>query len=127
MISQVEMIPIGLTDATECDDTTPNQISYHQGMMAMEILLETAESYDLSLWDILKSSRSQPCVEARQVAIYVMRTELMLNLREIGLLLGNRHHTTMLHAEKVINDLISVDAKLRKRVESIVRELPKPL
>jgi chromosomal replication initiator protein len=62
-----------------------------------EILSMTAKEYGLPV-DELKSARRYFRVsEARQKAMYRMAVETELSLPQIGRIIGNRDHTTILH------------------------------
>jgi len=53
------------------------------------------------------SSRKASLVLARQVLMYLLRTELGLPLEQIGELVGGRDHSTVIHGIDKINSLIS--------------------
>jgi len=53
------------------------------------------------------SSRKASLVLARQVLMYLLRTELGLPLEQIGELVGGRDHSTVIHGIDKINNLIS--------------------
>ena len=60
-----------------------------------ELLIKISESFGVSL-EILKSpSRDRISTEARHSAMYVLRKKTSLTLREIGLILGGRNHTSV--------------------------------
>ena len=61
--------------------------------------------------------------EARQVAIYLSRKLTNNSLTDIGKSLGNRNHATIVYAHKTINDLISTNPTLKKRVQQIESEI----
>ncbi len=41
--------------------------------------------------------RAKPIAEARHIAMYILREEAQLSLKQIGRLLGNRDHSTVIH------------------------------
>jgi len=73
------------------------------------ILEETAKYFSLPSSDLLSASRSRPLVQARQVAMYVMRECTGLSLVKIGELFGGRDHTTALYGIK------KIEAEMQKR------------
>jgi chromosomal replication initiator protein len=69
---------------------------------------------------ILKGrARSRNIVVPRQVAMYLMREETEASLVEIGLALGGRDHTTVMHGYEKICDEINADSRLRSDVLEI--------
>jgi chromosomal replication initiator protein len=73
--------------------------------------------------DIVGQSRKKGLVEARQITAYLCREVLGASLSSIGIYLGGRDHTTILHAYKNIDEKIKVDKRIRHQVESIKNEL----
>jgi chromosomal replication initiator protein len=53
-------------------------------------------------------SRSKPIAEARHVAMYLLREDGELALKQVGLLLGHRDHSTVIHGvQKVSRSLVA--------------------
>ena len=73
------------------------------------ILEETAKHFSLAGSDLLSASRSRPLVQARQIAMYLMRECTGLSLVKIGELFGGRDHTTALYGIK------KIEAEMQKR------------
>ncbi|WP_375484616.1 chromosomal replication initiator protein DnaA [uncultured Jatrophihabitans sp.] len=66
------------------------------------IMAVTAEYFQISLDDLVGTSRSRTLVGARQMAMYLCRELTDLSLPKIGEKFGNRDHTTVMHAERKI-------------------------
>ncbi len=66
----------------------------------------TAGYYDLTVEDLCSSSRSRQLVTARQIAMYLCRELTELSLPKIGQAFGGRDHTTVMHADRKIRDLM---------------------
>ncbi len=67
------------------------------------IVLEAASKlFDFSLEDLCGPARKRPLVDARQIAMYVMRELTELSYPSIGEQFGGRDHTTVLHAVQKI-------------------------
>jgi chromosomal replication initiator protein len=62
-------------------------------------------------------------VRPRQVAMYLAKTLTLRSLPEIGRRFGGRDHTTVLHAVRKIETLVSRDVALSEEVESLKRQL----
>ncbi|GLR84024.1 chromosomal replication initiator protein DnaA [Bradyrhizobium iriomotense] len=82
-----------------------------------------ARQYNVSRSDLLSSRRTANVVRPRQVAMYLAKTLTLRSLPEIGRRFGGRDHTTVLHAVRKIEALVSKDAALSEEVESLKRQL----
>ena len=70
------------------------------------ILAETAGYFGVSVDDLRSQNRSRPIVQARQMAMYLVRDFTDLSLPKVGEVFGGRDHTTVLHAcQKVVRQL----------------------
>src|SRR5205814_1301683 len=66
-----------------------------------------ARQYNVSRSDLLSSRRTANVVRPRQVAMYLAKTLTLRSLPEIGRRFGGRDHTTVLHAVRKIETLVS--------------------
>src|SRR3954447_17464451 len=82
-----------------------------------------ARQYNVSRSDLLSSRRTANVVRPRQVAMYLAKTLTLRSLPEIGRRFGGRDHTTVLHAVRKIEALVSRDTALSEEVESLKRQL----
>jgi chromosomal replication initiator protein len=57
--------------------------------------------------DLIGSSRSRTLVTARQIAMYLCRELTDLSLPRIGASFGGRDHTTVMHAERKVRQLMT--------------------
>jgi chromosomal replication initiator protein len=62
-------------------------------------------------------------VRPRQVAMYLAKTLTLRSLPEIGRRFGGRDHTTVLHAVRKIENLVSTDTALAEEIELLKRQL----
>ena len=74
---------------------------------ADQIMVSTADYFGVSLEDLRGHSRSRVLVNARQVAMYLCRELTDLSLPKIGAQFGNRDHTTVMYADRKINQLLA--------------------
>jgi chromosomal replication initiator protein len=86
---------------------------------AAVIIAQTAAYFGLSIDDLCGSSRSRVLVTARQIAMYLCRELTDLSLPKIGQQFGGRDHTTVMHADRKIRQLMAE----RRSVYNQVREL----
>jgi chromosomal replication initiator protein len=88
-----------------------------------EIQRIVARQYNVSRADLLSSRRTANVVRPRQVAMYLAKTLTLRSLPEIGRRFGGRDHTTVLHAVRKIETLVSNDAVLAEEIEALKRQL----
>lgn len=69
--------------------------------------------------EIISTKRKKELIIPRQVAIYLIREQTNKSLSEIGKIMGGKDHTTILHAEKRIDELLKIDANLKSSIEQI--------
>ena len=79
--------------------------------------------FSVSQEEMVGQSRRKNIAEARQVAAYLAREVLDMPLSEIGVHLGGRDHTTIMHAHKKVSELLKNDDKFKRRVDIIYNEL----
>ena len=79
--------------------------------------------YNLSVTDIATKCRKRDVVTARQVAMFLARKYTTRSLSDIGSLIGNRDHSTVIHAIRAVKDLLSTDKELSRSLASIEQEL----
>ena len=77
------------------------------------------ERFSLSLEELCSHKRSQNIVYPRQVAMYLSRELTDSSLPKIGKHFGDRDHTTVLHANTKITNMIRAD----RTVYNLVQEL----
>lgn len=79
--------------------------------------------YGVTLGQLRGAERSRPLARPRQVLMYLLRTELGLPLQEVGVLVGGRDHSTVLHAVSLVSSLVSTNDRFREDVSWIKTEL----
>ncbi|GAA3833400.1 chromosomal replication initiator protein DnaA [Nocardioides panacisoli] len=70
------------------------------------IIAQTANYFGLTIEELTGPSRGRHLVMARQIAMYLCRELTGLSLPKIGAQFGNRDHTTVMYAERKINQLL---------------------
>jgi chromosomal replication initiator protein len=71
-----------------------------------EIIKNICNFYNIKETLIKGPKRDSGLVKARQIAMYVLKTDLSLSYVEIGNILGGRDHTTIMHGVRKIEGLI---------------------
>ncbi|MFA6215307.1 MAG: chromosomal replication initiator protein DnaA [Patescibacteria group bacterium] len=82
-----------------------------------------AEFYDIKMDDLLGSCRKKDLALPRQIAMYLMREELKSSFPAIGSEIGNRDHTTAMHAHIKITKIIDEDEKINQDIKLIREKL----
>jgi len=82
-----------------------------------------ADYYQLRMADLLSKRRTRSLARPRQMAMALAKELTEHSLPEIGDAFGGRDHTTVLHACRVIRDLIETDGKLHEDWDKLVRKL----
>ncbi len=88
-----------------------------------DILKKVAETFSVDLAKILSSSRDANTALARQVAMYILRQELKLTLKDTAYTLRRKDHTTVLHAVNKISQLMEKDKELKNKIMALSVEL----
>ncbi|HEB12772.1 MAG TPA: chromosomal replication initiator protein DnaA [Actinobacteria bacterium] len=84
-----------------------------------QIQSEVCRYYRLSKTELVGGNRSRPVVMPRQVAMYLARELTDSSLPKIGNAFGRRDHTTVLHATKKIERLITENRELYNQIQEI--------
>lgn len=79
--------------------------------------------YRLQPADMTSACRAREVVRPRQVAMYLSRKLSNRSFPEIGRRFGNRDHTTVMHAIRLIDQLRSSDTKINADIIAIEREI----
>jgi len=94
------------------------------------IIKSVAKEFDLKVSDLKSNSRKQSIVMARGVSVYLNRELLGVSFLKIGSYLGNRDHSTIMHANRKIEKLVSSDpnsSEVDSTIQSIVFKLKQEL
>ena len=78
-----------------------------QEITSAQILQQTADYFKLSMEELCSKSRTRTLVTARQIAMYLCRELTDMSLPKIGQELGGRDHTTVIHADRKIRELMA--------------------
>jgi len=99
--------------------------SPNQGSVTIRQLLEVvANFFELNRQDLVMSKcRRRELALPRQIAMYLLRTELNASYPTIGHELGGRDHTTAIHAFKQIEKKILLEGRLKHDVDLIKQRL----
>jgi chromosomal replication initiator protein len=97
--------------------TRPKHIS------ARQVIERTARHFQIPVEDILGPKRDKDIVVPRQVAMYMLRSELHLSFPKIARELGRKDHTTAMHSIEKIEKESRLDADIREAISEIKERL----
>ena len=107
-------IATGLLGASQ---TRPKHLS------ARQIIERCARHYQVSVEDIIGPKRDKDIVVPRQIAMYMLRSELHLSFPKIARELGRKDHTTAIHSVEKIEKEQRLDADVRNALAEIKERL----
>lgn len=82
-----------------------------------------AQKYTYTLDELRSSKKNKDLSLARQVAMYLMKLMTDKSLREIGLFLDRKDHTTVVHALKKIEYLRETDTRFSQLLHQLKEEI----
>jgi len=88
-----------------------------------QVVEKTAKHFGIASIDILSAKRDKHIVVPRQVAMYLLRSELHLSFPKIAVELGRKDHTTAIHSVEKIEKAMKLDFVTREQVNSIREKL----
>lgn len=88
-------------------------------MSAKQIIERTAKYFHVSLEDVLGPKRDKDIVVPRQVAMYMLRSELHLSFPKIARELGRKDHTTAMHSVEKITKELNYDPEIKDAITEI--------
>ena len=113
-------IDIDLAKEALKDIISPNSPS----KITPENIIEVVCShYGVSIEDIKSSKRNKELVHPRQMIMYLCRCLTDATYKEIASMLGGRDHSTAMHGERIITDLLEKDESTKRTVETIINKI----
>ena len=88
-----------------------------------EIIAKVCEHYKMDESVLHTKSRKREIVQVRQVAMYLAKKHTDTSTSKIGYLIGKRDHATVIHACKIMKDLVEVDKDMKAEIEEIEASL----
>jgi chromosomal replication initiator protein len=87
------------------------------------IIAQTAAYFGLSIEELTGPSRGRHLVMARMIAMYLCRELTSLSLPKIGAQFGNRDHTTVMYADRKINQLLAERRAVFNQVSELTNRI----
>jgi chromosomal replication initiator protein len=113
-------VDLGLAEIV-LKDLIPDQAGPE--ITAGTIMAQTATYFSLSIDDLCGSNRSRVLVNARQIAMYLCRELTELSLPKIGQSFGGRDHTTVMHADRKIRQLMAERRSIYNQVTELTNRI----
>ena len=101
-----ELVRMSLTDMSSPKHNTS----------ANEIIESVSGVFGVPVEKIMSRDRTKNVALTRQVIMYLMREEANVSLPQIGLAMGGRDHTTVIHACEKVAQLLQTDNQFRSQV-----------
>ena len=96
-----------------------------QHLSAKQIIDRTARHFQLTSAEICSAKRDKHIVTPRQIAMYLLRSELHLSFPKIAVELGRKDHTTAIHSVEKIEKAINIARKIKSinRKERVLQQI----
>lgn len=94
-----------------------------QHLSSKKIIDHTARHFQIKVEEICGSKRDKHIVTPRQIAMYLLRSELHLSFPKIAGELGRKDHTTAIHSVEKIEKAMKLDYVIREQVDAIRERL----
>jgi chromosomal replication initiator protein len=89
-----------------------------------DLIIEViAEHFNISPSDIYSINKSRNIAYPRQIAMYLCRKLTELSLADIGKLMGNRDHSTILHGIDKVERNINKDAGMQNTIDVLMKKI----
>lgn len=122
-LSNLENREINLSMAEEVlkDIISPNEKREITPQVILEVV---ADHYNVSPGDIIGGKRNAEIVTPRQIVMYLCREITDTSYKNIGILLGNRDHSTVISGDNKIREKLQKnDSKLKNNIDIIRKKL----
>lgn len=94
-----------------------------QHLTSKQIIDKTSKYFQIDVSEVCGQKRDKHIVLPRQVAMYLIRSELHLSFPKIAEELGRKDHTTAIHSVEKIEKALKLDAAIRDHVNTIREKL----
>ena len=82
-----------------------------------------ADYYQMKMVDLKSRNNSKSVAMPRQVAMYLCKTLTNASLPEIGKSFGGKHHSTVIHSIKKVEEMRNRDAVFNNQINSLLQSL----
>ena len=100
-----------------------SQRSRPKHLSVKQIIERTSKHFQVSIEDLLSPKRDKDIVVPRQIAMYLLRSELHLSFPKIARELGRKDHTTAIHSVEKIEKELHFDSLIKEHIKEIREKL----
>jgi chromosomal replication initiator protein len=98
-----------------------NVLDHEIKAVTIEIIQKSiAEHYNLKLVDLKSRNNSKSIAMPRQIAMYLCKSLTRASLPEIGRSFGGKHHSTVIHSIRKVEDLRKRDGNFNSLIASLL-------
>lgn len=119
--SEMRGIPVDISTAEGLIGNVRRSRPQH--LSSRQIIDKTARHFQLTTAEICSAKRDKHIVTPRQIAMYLLRSELHLSFPKIAAELGRKDHTTAIHSVEKIEKAIKLDFMIREQVAELREKL----
>ena len=94
-----------------------------ENVMLSNVLSSVARNYEVSAQEIRSKKRHKTIASVRQVTFYMMKKLTACSLRTIGMYIGGRDHSTVIHAIAKVEKLKAQDYTFALKLKSLEQEI----
>src|SRR5687768_3197515 len=98
-----------------------NILDHEEKAVTIEVIQKSiAEHYNLKLIDLKSRNNSKSIAMPRQIAMYLCKSLTRASLPEIGRSFGGKHHSTVIHSIRKVEDLRKRDGNFNTLINNFV-------
>lgn len=90
-----------------------------QYITAKQIIDKTARHFGVEVRDVCSPKRDKYIMQPRQIAMYLLRSELKMSFPKIAQELGRKDHTTAIHSVDKISKEMLISVNVREQINDI--------
>lgn len=92
--------------------------------ITIEYILEVvAQYYKVTVDDIISKSKNKKIATIRHIAIYLCHQLTDYSLKDIGKVIGNRDHSTIIYSRNEITKNININKTLKNEIDSLSKKI----
>jgi chromosomal replication initiator protein len=118
IICQAELRNKPLT-LSEVKNLIKNNIKPKSTVQVSDVVKVVAEFYNLTEEIIYNKTRRKEVVKARQIVMFILREDFNVSYPHIGMKLGGKDHTTVIHSCTKITEELKTDMSLVQELEQL--------
>ena len=115
--------PLSVNLASQALEHIYNNTKPSSTLTIAEVLASICRYYNVDLERLKGKERDREIVWPRQVAMYVMREETSASLFQIGMELGGRDHTTIMHGWEKVHSEVANNDRVRREIAAVLESL----